>query len=64
MIMRRTFVHPYLEPPQNEFTVSETIAPHAAVYGALLPDGWKPGQALKARRPINNAADLPFYLQP
>jgi hypothetical protein len=63
-IFRRTYIHPFMEPAQNEFTVSETIAPHAAVYGCLLPDGWKPGKDLADRKPITNPAGLPLYPQP
>jgi hypothetical protein len=63
-IFRRTYIHPFMEPGQNEFTVSETIAPHAAVYGCLLPDGWKPGKELTDRKPITDPAGLPLYPQP
>lgn len=63
-IMRRLYTHPTLVPGQNEFTVYETIAPMAAVCGAMLPDGWKPDEAMKKRTPINDAKELPIYLQP
>jgi hypothetical protein len=37
--------------PQTEFTVHSTIAPAAAVAGALMSPGWMPNQALLDRRP-------------
>ena len=63
-IMRRLYTHPVASPPQNEFTINESISPLAACAAALLPAGWKPDEALKTRKPITQPQDLPFYLQP
>lgn len=63
-VMRRLYTHPTLAPAQDEFTVSESISPLAAVCGAMMADGWKPDEQLKNRRPINDAKALPIYLQP
>ncbi|MBF0544748.1 MAG: glycoside hydrolase family 9 protein [Candidatus Riflebacteria bacterium] len=63
-IMRRVFVHPYLVPQQNEFTIFESLTALAAVSAILIPDGWKPGPELKNRLPKTNFNDLPIYFQP
>jgi endoglucanase len=55
-IMRRRFIHPFLEPGQNEFTVMESIAPQAALFGALLPSGWMPPAGLATRSPRPEAS--------
>ena len=62
-IMRRVFIHPSLEPSQNEFTTWECIAPHAALYGCLLPDGWKPQANMSARVPMK-MQQMVYYPQP
>lgn len=62
-VLRRTFPHYRLSPRQNEFTVHESIASHAAVYGALLPPGWRPGPRELDRKPIDEKL-LPWYYQP
>ena len=63
-IMRRIYAHPASVPAQNEFTVYESLGPIAAAYASLLPDGWKPDDALKNRRPITDPKKLPLYPQP
>jgi len=45
----------------SEFTVSETIAPAAAVSGWLLEPGWQPSQALKTRKPAPDLKKLEGY---
>ncbi len=62
-IMRRKFIHPFLEPSQNEFTVMESVAPQAALFGALIPAGWTPPRGLETRSP-RPAASLVSYPQP
>ncbi len=62
-IMRRMFIHPSLEPAQNEFTSWESIAPHAAVYGCLMQDGWLPAKELSTRKP-RTKAQMVYYPQP
>lgn len=42
----------------SEFTVSETIAPAAAVTGWLLQKGWKPSDELKYRKPASDLRKL------
>lgn len=63
-IMRRLFIHPSLQPMQNEFTIQESISPIAAVFAALTPDGWTPGEKLLRRAPRNTPSELPLYPQP
>jgi endoglucanase len=63
-LMRRIYTHPTLAPPQNEFTVNETISPLAVACGAMLSEGWSPPPELKQRKPINKPDALPIYLQP
>lgn len=62
-IMRRIFIHPGLEPAQNEFTIWESIAPHAAVYGCLMADGWGPASGMNQRKP-RTRAQMVYYPQP
>jgi hypothetical protein len=50
-LWRRTVSLENENPPIMEFSVHETIAPAAAMTGALLGPGWMPSAALKARRP-------------
>ena len=42
-------------PPQMEFTITETQGPAAAVTGCLLGPGWQPTPALQNRRPRTDA---------
>jgi hypothetical protein len=63
-VFRRTYIHPAVCPAQNEFTVGETISPLAALFGALLPDGWQPARTTTIRKPKMNAKDLQYYVQP
>lgn len=62
-ILRRNFTHYTLSPKQNEFTVHESVAGAAAVYGALLNPGWKPGSRELDRQPIPSDK-LPVVYQP
>ncbi len=59
-IMRRRFIHPFLEPGQNEFTVMESIAPQVALFGALLPPGWMPPEGLATRSPRPESSLVSF----
>lgn len=61
--MHRTYVHPHEAPGQNEFTINESISSHLPVYAALIPDGWKPGDAQLKRRP-RTRDELVYYPQP
>ncbi|MCI7644003.1 MAG: glycoside hydrolase family 9 protein [Lentisphaeria bacterium] len=47
---------------QNEFSVWETIAPAAAMYGALLTPGWRPPVEWKNVKPVKELKDLPGYI--
>ncbi|MBF0407249.1 MAG: glycoside hydrolase family 9 protein [Candidatus Riflebacteria bacterium] len=63
-IMRRVYVHPYIVPQQNEFTVFETMVPMAAVAAILTPDNYRPPKELTDRLPRNTPDSLPIYFQP
>jgi hypothetical protein len=63
-VFHRTYIPPVEAPPQDEFTIAETVSPLAAFFGALLPDGWQPDKSLPNRKPRMKAEELPYYVQP
>jgi len=44
--------------PVSEYTISETIAPAAALTGWLMEPGWMPSEALKHRKPAGDIREL------
>lgn len=63
-IWRRWWAHPYFTPPQNEFTVFETMSTSPVCLGLLLPDGWKPSEELKNRKPRKDELLFGFWNLP
>ncbi|MDD3154018.1 MAG: glycoside hydrolase family 9 protein [Victivallaceae bacterium] len=46
----------------SEYTVNETIAPAAAVAGALMGHGFTPSESLKERKPAQRLKELPGFM--
>lgn len=63
-LWRRWSCHPSDNVPQNEFTVHQTTT--ATMFGAamLIPEGWRPSQALKTRRPRRDEFLFGYYYLP
>lgn len=63
-VLRRRAIHPTHVVDQNEFTVYETIAPLALLYGALTAEDWMPSPEIRYREPIREIDQLPYYPLP
>lgn len=63
-IWRRWWVHPYYNTAQNEFTVFETMSTPTVCLGLLLPDGWKPSEELKNKKPRKDDLLFGFWSMP
>ncbi len=50
-VWRRWAAHPHINTAQCEFTIHETMSSVIFTAAMLMPEGWKPSAALKARRP-------------
>lgn len=63
-LWRRWACHPHVNVSQCEFTVHETMASTIFTCAMLMPAGWRPSEALKARRPRRDELLFGYWYLP